>query len=157
MTTATREKLIGDPVDRVDGPLKVTGAAPYPSDFTFPDLTHAVLVQSTIAAGAIRGIDAAKAEAAPGVLAVITHENAPALVEAPMTPLGAPPPFPLRDNRILHQGQHVAVVVARTREQAAAAARLVEIEYEEAASVLRIDDPDAPVLLDRWEPGRRPR
>jgi len=150
MTTATREKIIGDPVDRVDGPLKVTGAAPYPSDFTVPDLTHAVLVQSTIAAGTIRGIDAAMAEATPGVLAVITHENAPALVEGPMTPLGPSPPFPLRDNRILHQGQHVAVVVARTREQAAAAARLVEMDYEEAAPVLSIDDPRAPVLLNRW-------
>ncbi len=88
MTTATRETIIGDPVDRVDGPLKVTGAAPYPSDFTFPDLTHAVLVQSTIAAGTIGGIDTAKAEAAPGVLAVITHENAPALADAPMHPFG---------------------------------------------------------------------
>ena len=73
MTTAGRETIIGAPVDRVDGPLKVTGAAPYPSDFTFPGLTHAVLVQSTIAAGTIRGIDAAKAEATPGVLAVITY------------------------------------------------------------------------------------
>ena len=150
MTTATRETIIGDPVDRVDGPLKVTGAAPYPSDFTFPDLTHAVLVQSTIAAGTIGGIDTAKAEAAPGVLAVITHENAPALADAPMHPFGPPPPFPLRDNRILHQGQHVAVVVARTREQAVAAARLVEISYEEVAPVLSIADPRAPVLLDRW-------
>jgi xanthine dehydrogenase YagR molybdenum-binding subunit len=96
MTTATREKIIGDPVDRVDGPLKVTGAALYPSDFTYPDLTHGVLVQSTIAAGTIRGIDTAKAEAAPGVLAVITHQNAPALAEGPMTPLGPSPPFPLR-------------------------------------------------------------
>src|SRR3954452_14242254 len=102
MTTATRERIIGEPVDRIDGPLKVTGAARYPSDFTFPDLAHAVLVQSTIAAGAIRRIDAAKAEAAPGVLAVITHENAPALSEAPMTPLGPPAPFPLKDNRIVH-------------------------------------------------------
>jgi xanthine dehydrogenase YagR molybdenum-binding subunit len=150
MTTTTRGRIIGAPVDRVDGPLKVTGAALYPSDFTFPDLTHAVLVQSTIAAGTIRGIHAAKAEAAPGVLAVITHENAPALVEGPMTRLGPSPPFPLKDNRILHQGQHVAVVVAGTHEQAAAAARLVEIDYEEAAPVLRIDDPRAPVLLNRW-------
>ena len=150
MTTVTREKIIGDPVDRVDGPLKVTGAAPYPSDFTFPDLTHAVLVQSTIAAGRISSIDAAAADAAPGVLAVITHENAPALADAPLTPLGPPPPFPFKDNRILHQGQHVAVVVARTREQAAAAARLVEISYEEVAPVLSIADPRAPVLLDRW-------
>ena len=109
MTTATRNRIIGDPVDRVDGPLKVTGAAPYPSDFTFPDLTHAVLVQSTIAAGTISRIGTEEAEAAPGVLAVITHENAPALAEGPMTPLGPSPPFPLRDNRIVHYGQHVAV------------------------------------------------
>jgi CO/xanthine dehydrogenase Mo-binding subunit len=150
MTTATRQTIIGEPVDRVDGPLKVTGSAPYPSDFTFPDLTHAVLVQSTIAAGTITGIDSAKAEAAPGVLAVITHENAPALVEGPMTRLGPSPPFPLKDNRILHQGQHVAVVDASTREHARAAARLVEFDYEAAAPVLTIDDPRAPVLLDRW-------
>jgi xanthine dehydrogenase YagR molybdenum-binding subunit len=56
----------------------------------------------------------------------------------------------LKDNRILYRGQHVAVVVARTREQAAAAARLVEIDYEEAVPVLSLDDPRAPVLLDRW-------
>jgi CO/xanthine dehydrogenase Mo-binding subunit len=150
MTTATRQKIIGAPIDRVDGPLKVTGTAPYPSDFTYPGLTHAVLVQSTIAAGTITGIDAAAAEAAPGVLAVITHQNAPALAEAPAGPLGPPPPFPLRDNRIVHYGQHVAVVVASTREQARAAARLVRIDYEQAAPVLGIDDPGAPVLRNRW-------
>jgi CO/xanthine dehydrogenase Mo-binding subunit len=150
MTTATRKKIIGDPVDRVDGPLKVTGAAPYPSDFTFPGLTHAVLVQSTIAAGTISWIGTEEAEGAPGVLAVITHENAPALAEGPMTPLGPSPPFPLRDNRIVHRGQHVAVVVARTREQARAAARLVRIGYEETAAVLGIGDPRAPVLVNKW-------
>jgi CO/xanthine dehydrogenase Mo-binding subunit len=151
MTTATRDSIIGEPVDRIDGPPKVTGAAPYPSDFTFPDLAHAVLVQSTIAAGTIRDIDVAKAEAVPGVLAVITHENAPALVEGPTARFDASPTSPpLKDNRVLHQGQHLAVVVARTREQAAAAARLVEIGYEETAPVLSIDDPRAPVLLDRW-------
>jgi xanthine dehydrogenase YagR molybdenum-binding subunit len=137
--------LIGDPVDRVDGPPKVTGAALYPSDFTFADLTHAVLVQSTIAAGSIKGIDAAKAEAAPGVLAVITHENAPALVAGPTARFDTSPTSPpLNDDRILYRGQHAAVVVARTREQAAAAARLVQIDYDEAAPVLRIDDPRAP-------------
>jgi xanthine dehydrogenase YagR molybdenum-binding subunit len=149
MTTATRAKIIGEPADRIDGPLKVTGAAPYPSDFTFPGLTHAVLVQSTIAAGTIRGIDAGKAEAAPGVLAVLTHENVPPLVEAPVTLVDGPPPFPLKDNRVVHYGQHVAVVVARTREQATTAARLVEIDYEEAAPVLRIDDPRASIMPDR--------
>jgi len=151
MTTTTRENLIGAPVDRIDGPLKVTGAAPYPSDFTFPDVTHAVLVPSTIAAGSIKAIDAAQAEAAPGVLAVITHENAPALVAGPTARFDPSPTSPpLTDDRILYRGQHVAVVVARTREQAAAAARLVDIDYEEAGPVVSLDDPAAPVLLDRW-------
>ena len=151
MTTTRREKVIGDSVDRIDGPLKVTGAALYPSDFTFPDLAHAVLVQSTIAAGTIRRIDVAKAEAAPGVLAVITHENAPALVAGPTARFDPSPTSPpLKDDRSLYRGQHAAVVVARTREQAAAAARLVEIDYEEAAPVVRIDDSRAPVLIDRW-------
>jgi CO/xanthine dehydrogenase Mo-binding subunit len=152
VTTAARERVIGDPVDRVDGPPKVTGAALYPSDFTFPDLTHATLVQSTIAAGRIKGLDVEKAEAAPGVLAVITHENAPALVAGPTARVDPSPTSPpLKDDRILYRGQIAAVVVARTREQAAAAARLVEIDYEEAVPVLSLDDPRAPVALDRWD------
>ena len=150
MTTATRRRIIGEPVDRIDGPLKVTGAAPYPSDFTCSDLAHAVLVQSTIAAGTINAIDAGKASAAPGVLAVITHENAPALRDAPSTARGPAPPYPFTDNRIVHRGQDVAVVVARTREEATAAARLVEIDYHEDAAVLSIRDPRAPVLVDGW-------
>src|SRR3954452_20400752 len=104
MTTTTRERILGEPVDRVDGPLKVTGAAQYPSDFTFPDLAHAVLVQSTISAGSISHIHAAKAAAAPGVLARITDDTAPPLTEAPVTPLDPPPPFPLAGDRIVHQG-----------------------------------------------------
>ena len=105
--------VLGDPVDRIDGPLKVTGAAPYPSDVTFPGLVHAAVVQSTIAAGAIGRIDARVAEAAPGVLAVITHENVPALADGPGTVFGPPPPFPLKDERIRHHGQTVAIVVGR--------------------------------------------
>jgi xanthine dehydrogenase YagR molybdenum-binding subunit len=70
-------QLLGDPLDRVDGPLKVTGAAPYPSDVTLPGLAHAALVQSTIAAGRIARIDTRNAEAIEGVLAVISHRNAP--------------------------------------------------------------------------------
>ena len=150
MTNATESKLLGDPVDRVDGPLKVTGAAPYPSDVTFPGLVHAALVQSTIAAGTISRISTEETEAAPGVLAVLTYQNAPALAEGPMTPLGPSPRFPLKDNRILHYGQHVAVVVAQTHEQAAAAARLVTIDYQETAPVLGIEDPRAPVSRNPW-------
>ena len=60
MTTVSQTTgLIGAGVDRVDGPAKVTGAARYPADFGFADLAHAVLVQSTIAAGRIRRLGTA--------------------------------------------------------------------------------------------------
>src|SRR5262249_16653434 len=68
--------LVGPGLDRVDGPLKVTGAARYPSDFSLPEMAHAALVRSTIAAGKIARFDTARAASTPGVLAVITHENA---------------------------------------------------------------------------------
>jgi xanthine dehydrogenase YagR molybdenum-binding subunit len=110
MTTGTIKtvSLIGPAVDRVDGSLKVTGAAHYPGDFSFPDLAHAVLVQSTIAAGRMRHIDTGPARGAEGVLAIITHENAGRLNRGPATVTGPQPPLPLQDDRILHYGQHIA-------------------------------------------------
>jgi xanthine dehydrogenase YagR molybdenum-binding subunit len=150
MTTIERVRLVGAGVDRVDGPLKVTGAARYPNDFDFPDLAHAVLVRATIAAGRIRRIDTGPAEAAPGVLAVITHLNAPRLGRGPATHIGPQPPPPLQDDRILHHGQYVAVVVAETAERATAAARQVEVDYEAAEPVLDLDDPRAELVTDPW-------
>ena len=142
--TATAEVagLVGAGADRVDGPAKVTGSARYPADFGFANLAHAVLVQATVAAGRIRRIEVAAAEAAPGVLAVITHRNAPRLARAPGG-LGIGPPPPLQDDRIVHHGQHVAVVVAQSLEQAAAAARLVEVGYAAAEPLLDPEDPRA--------------
>jgi CO/xanthine dehydrogenase Mo-binding subunit len=143
MTTAIEAAgLVGADVDRVDGPAKVTGASRYPADFGLDNLAHAVLVQSTVAAGRIRRIGTAAAEAAPGVLTVITHHNAPRLARAP-NGLGIGPPPPLQDDRVVHHGQHIAVVVAQTLEQAAAAARLVEADYEAAEPLLDLDDPRA--------------
>ncbi|HWO65074.1 MAG TPA: xanthine dehydrogenase family protein molybdopterin-binding subunit [Umezawaea sp.] len=141
---------VGLPLDRVDGPVKVTGAARYPSDVSLPGQAHAALVRSTIAAGRISRIDTSRALAAPGVLAVLTHENAPALAEAPMTALGPPPRFPLADDRIVHFGQHVAVVVAGTPQQATAAADLVDVEYERSEAVLGLDHPSAVVERNAW-------
>lgn len=151
MTVAVESvKLIGAGVDRVDGPLKVTGAAHYPSDFSFPNMAHAALVRSTIAAGTISAIDTSAAETAPGVLAVITHTSAPKLERGPMTLLGASPPPPLQDNRILHYGQYVAVVVAETPEQATAAARLVEVTYNVTEALLEIGDARGKLVTNPW-------
>ena len=134
------------------GRCKVTGAAPYPSDFTFPGLAHAVLVQSTIAAGRSAESTPRRRRRRPGVLAVITHENAPALADGPMTPARPEPRRPLRDNRILHHGQHVAVVVARdAANRRRAAARLVEDRLRaEAPRYSGSTIPDAPVLRNPW-------
>jgi xanthine dehydrogenase YagR molybdenum-binding subunit len=146
-TTAETAGLVGPGVDRVDGPAKVTGAARYPADFGFANLAHAVLVQSTVAAGRIRRLATSRAEASPGVLTVITHRNAPRLARAP-NGLGIGPPPPLQDDRVVHHGQHIAVVVAETLEQAAAAARLVEAGYETAEPLLDASDPRAEQVVN---------
>ncbi|MFG3660926.1 xanthine dehydrogenase family protein molybdopterin-binding subunit [Streptomyces sp. NPDC047706] len=151
-TVETRPPLIGEGIDRVDAPLKVTGTANYPNDFSYPGMVHAALVGSTIAAGRIRSIDASGAQAAPGVLTVITYLTAPHLERGPMTLLGPSVPAPMQDDRILHYGQHVAVVVADTPEQARHAASLVRIDYEPAAeALLDTEDPRAQIVEDPWD------
>jgi xanthine dehydrogenase YagR molybdenum-binding subunit len=141
--TIQTAKLVGRGVDRVDGPDKVTGAARYPSDFSLPNLAHAALVRSTIAAGTIRGITTGAAEAAPGVLAVLTHQNAPRLHRGRRNVMTPPPDPPLQSDKIDHYGQYVAVVVAETPQQASAAARLVEVDYDPGQALLSAEDPGA--------------
>jgi xanthine dehydrogenase YagR molybdenum-binding subunit len=143
-------RLIGPGVDRIDAPLKVTGSAPYPGDFSYPDMAHAALVRATVAAGRIRGVQTAGAEAAPGVLAVLTHRNAPHLDRGPDTQFWRQPPPPLQDDRILHYGQYVGVVVAETAEEANAAGRLVKVDYEATEPLLELDDPRAELVTDPW-------
>lgn len=71
--------VVGQPVDRRDGRLKVTGHARYAAEFDIDNLAYAVLVQSTIASGEITGFDLTEAQAGLGVLTILTHENAPRL------------------------------------------------------------------------------
>ena len=111
MTTMSAP-VIGAPRNRVDGRLKVTGAATYPNDVLLPGMAHAVLVESTVRSGRILTIDSKAAEQAAGVLTVITHLNAPKLTRGPMTHIGPAPPPPLQNDLILSYGQTVAVVVA---------------------------------------------
>ncbi|MEV5384032.1 xanthine dehydrogenase family protein molybdopterin-binding subunit [Streptomyces sp. NPDC052721] len=150
MTTVEAGKVVGAGIDRVDAPLKVAGEARYPNDFSFPGMAHAALVGSTIAAGRISGIDVTDALAAPGVLTVLTHLNAPKLERGPMTLLGGSPPAPLQDDRVLHYGQHIAVVVAESAEQARHAARLVRAEYEATEALLDVEDPRAEIVENPW-------
>jgi CO/xanthine dehydrogenase Mo-binding subunit len=146
--TMTEPTTVGAGIDRVDGPLKVAGAAPYPSDVSYPGMAYVALVRSTIAAGRISDLDTAAAEAMPGVLAVITHRNAPRLNTGPVNNLGPTPPPPLQDDRILHYGQYVAVVVAEKGYQAAAAARAVTVAYERAEAALNIEDSRGELRID---------
>ncbi|MGW0762147.1 xanthine dehydrogenase family protein molybdopterin-binding subunit [Streptomyces sp. NPDC002814] len=150
MTTLESGGIVGAGLDRVDAPLKVTGSAHYPNDFSLPGMVHAALVRSTIAAGRITGIDVSQALAVPGVLDVITHLTAPRLERGPMTLLGGSPPAPLQDDRVLHYGQHIGIVVAQSPEQARHAAGLVRVEYETGKAVLDMDDPRAEIVENPW-------
>jgi len=125
---------IGDARDRVDGRAKVTGSARYAAENNLEHLVHAVVVPSTIASGRINSIDAAAAMKAPGVLAVISHLNAPKVnLQGP--PQGGnfsePRLIPFAGPDIHYVGQQIAVVVAETLEQATHAATLLRIAYEE--------------------------
>jgi xanthine dehydrogenase YagR molybdenum-binding subunit len=138
--------LIGPDLARIEGPAKLTGGARYAAEIPIKGLAYAALVQSTIPAGRIRRIDATRAEAAPGVIAVMTHDNAPRLDPAAETPQVAMFPL-LQDDRVLFNGQHVAVVVAETFEQATHAATLLVLEYEPQPAVpVMPDRPDAASL-----------
>jgi xanthine dehydrogenase YagR molybdenum-binding subunit len=142
-----QQTVVGQPADRLDGRSKVTGAARYPAEFAYDDLAHAVIVQSTIACGRIRAIETSAAQAVPGVLAVLTHHNAPRLHSSPPSfAVGSAPPLPLQDERIYYHGQHIALVVAKTLEQATFAATLVSVDYEEETPLLQLDDQRAQQL-----------
>jgi len=131
--TTNRSGLIGKAVDRYEGPLKVTGTAPYAYEVQPPSPpAYGVMVGATIATGRITGVDIAEAEAAPGVLAVWTHLNVPAQPAKgtkvhPRSTAGSRPA--LEDDRVLHWGQPVALVVADTLENAIAASHLVNLTY----------------------------
>ncbi len=128
-----RHGQIGRAVDRVDGRLKVTGAAPYAYEVEDGDApAYGFIVESAIARGRIALIDSCDAEQAPGVLLVLTHRNAPA--QAPFSNEADDRftwPLPcLADSRVRHHGEPVAFVVAESFEQARAAARLVRVAYD---------------------------
>jgi xanthine dehydrogenase YagR molybdenum-binding subunit len=124
--------MIGQPISRVDGPVKVTGRATYAYEYWQDEAPlYGVIVTATIGRGRIQEIDVSHAQRSPGVHAIITHENTPAQGardESNPAPYWRARPT-LASPRIGHYGEPVVLVVAATLEQAQAAANLVRIAY----------------------------
>ncbi len=138
MNTST----IGQPVTRVDGTLKVTGAARYAADQPIRNIAYGIPVASTIANGKIRRIDTSAAEPMPGVLAILHHGNAgplfrPAQGFEQETRAGETRP-PFEDENVYYYGQYVALVLAETFEQGLAAAEKVQIDYQAAKPLVNL-------------------
>ncbi len=133
-------KQIGQAIPRTDGRLKVSGAATFSAEHALPRVAHGVLVLSTIAKGRISVIDTARASGMRGVLAIMTHKNAPRLPrEKPGGEEQKPPPPKLnllQDDEIKYNGQPIAVVVAETLEQAQDAARAIKVRYTPQPALL---------------------
>ncbi|MBH8557704.1 xanthine dehydrogenase family protein molybdopterin-binding subunit [Hymenobacter negativus] len=129
----------GEPLSRVDGRLKVTGQARYAAEHVVPGCVHGVLVCSAIARGRIRHLDVGAAEKAPGVLAIISHRNAPKVpgyqsAETNHNPRVEGQEFRVFfDDQVHFSNQPVALAVAETLEQAQHAASLIRVEYEAVA------------------------
>jgi len=130
-------EIVGQPVPRVDGQQRVSGAAHYPSDIQLPGLLHAHCLRSPHPHARLLRVDTARAEQLPGVRAVLSRNNAP------------PTPWrntqPLFADILRFAGQEVAVVVADTPTLARAALKLIEVEYEPLPFVL---DPEAALRDD---------
>lgn len=129
-----RHGQMGRALDRVDGPRKVSGTAPYAYEVREGDPpAYGWIVEATIARGRASHIDTSAAEQAPGVLRVFTHHNVPPL--SPWGPKDLDDRFArskpyLADPEVRHYGEPVALVVAETLEQARAAAQLVRVTYD---------------------------
>ncbi|MBA3806205.1 MAG: xanthine dehydrogenase family protein molybdopterin-binding subunit, partial [Acidobacteria bacterium] len=132
--TNQNKGIVGQSINRVDGRLKVTGGALYAVEFPATNMAYAALVGSTIANGRIKSIDTSAALKVPGVLHIMTHENAPKLKPVFTNPAegdAAGRRVPLQSPTVYYSGQYIALVVAETLEQARRAADLVRATYDE--------------------------
>ncbi|AFY47851.1 aerobic-type carbon monoxide dehydrogenase, large subunit CoxL/CutL-like protein [Nostoc sp. PCC 7524] len=139
-------KIIGKPLNRVDGDLKVTGKAQYTADVPIKKITYGAILQSTIAKGKVISIDTTPALNAPGVLDIITYHQTPNLINIPF--FSAPTNTPEKDDSIYYNGQPLGIIVAETLEQAEYAASLVNITYEAAPPTVTM----AQALPEVFEP-----
>ncbi|MFF4285006.1 xanthine dehydrogenase family protein molybdopterin-binding subunit [Streptomyces sp. NPDC001633] len=148
---------LGEPLVRREGREKVTGAARYAAEHTPPNCTYGWPVAAGIPRGRVAAVDTAEALALPGVITVLTHENAPRLAAAEDPTLSL-----LQEDRVPHRGWYVALAVADTIETARAAAEAVRVTYETDDDVdvlLRADHPRMyePEKVNGGYPGTRER
>ena len=145
---------VGQPVTRADGSQKVTGGATFAAEYQLHNLAYAAVCHSTIAKGSVTGIDISEAEKLPGVVAILSHLNAPKMAAPPgMDATGgsggaSASPLPIfQDDRVHWSGQAVALVVAETQDQAEEAAARIRVEYQTDAADLSFEK-----LKDRAKP-----
>jgi putative selenate reductase molybdopterin-binding subunit len=153
----TELSIVGHRARKVDAVKLVTGRPVYADDVEFRGLLHVKLVQSPHAHARVVSIDTSRAEALPGVHAVITHRDVPRI---PYTSAGQswPEPSPydmfVLDSKARYVGDPVAAVAAETPQIAAEAAVLVSVEYEVLPAILDMHDamqPGAPIIHDEPE------
>lgn len=123
--------LFGRPVPRIGGVAKVTGAARFASDEPVANPAFATLVTSAIARGRVTAFNLDRARAVAGVVGILTHENVGDEVKMPAGPDGGPTTTTMESDRIWHDGQIIALVVADTYEAAREAANKVDVSYAE--------------------------
>ena len=136
--------LIGQPISRLDGPLKVQGQARFAAEFPMEGMVYAALVYSTIARGRIAALDTSAATTASGVVLVMTHENAPRLKPMPLfmskdKAAGGDDLPVMQDGEIHWNGQPIALVLAETQEQADHATSLIRASYDIAPAITSIE------------------
>ena len=145
-----REKhgLIGASISRIDGPIKVQGKARFAAEFPLANMVYAALAYSTTPKGRIAALDTAEAEAAPGVVLVMTHRNAPRIKPIPLfmsaskAAGGSDLPV-MQDDRIHWNGQPIALILAETQEQADHAKSLIRATYEAEPAVTTFEEAKA--------------
>ena len=136
---AIESGFIGQSVKRKEDARFLTGAGQYTDDVTMPNQTQAYFLRSPHAHAKIRGIDTSKAKKAPGVVAIFTGADLEGVNGLPCgwlitsvdgTPMKEPPHHVLAKGKVRYVGDHVAIVIAETLDQAKDAAELIDVDYE---------------------------
>jgi len=148
--------LLGRPTPRVDGIAKVTGAARFASDEPVANPAYGYLVTSAVARGRIGSFELERARAVPGVLDILTYQNVGDQAKPAPGPDGKPSTTSLESDRIWHDGQIIAIVVAETYEAAREAAAKVDVSYVSESPSATFDSPGVETEPHKPEKGPDP-